>query len=448
MATVFKRTRRKPIPEGAVLKTHRKRRVAEWIDGRGKQRRAPLAEDGEAILQTAAHYTIEYSDENGDRHRVGTKISDKDGAKQYAAELERKARLRKVGVIDTRQENLASEGKRPLEEHLDAFEAKMRSAGRDEKHIESTTGYIRKIAAAAGIEAVGDITADAVHAFAAELSTRRSARTVGAYLTAIKSFTRWAMLSDKLPRDPLAGVKKPNPQADRQYERRMLLPDEWPWLRAAILAENVEREGMSAGERVLLYATAIQTGLRLGELRSLTRRRLFLDAERPFITCAARSTKNKRDCRQFVKAALAAELKRHIATKGQAVKVFGMPPDSKTVGRMLRGDLAVARERWLEEAKSDSEEGRKRQESDFLLPVNHEGEHLDFHALRHTCGAWLAMAGVHPNIIKQVMRHSTITLTLDTYGHLMPDDTAGAVDKLPDLVGLEEEDPESTEEPS
>ncbi len=442
MATVFKRTRRKPIPEGAVLKTYRKRQVAEWMDGRGKQRRAPLTEDGEAILQMASHYTIEYSDENGERLRVATKISDKDGAKQYATELERKARLRKVGVIDTRQENMASEGKRPLEEHLDAFEAKMRSAGRDEKHIESTTRYIQKIAEATGIEAVGDITADAVHTFAAELSTRRSARTVGAYLTAIKSFTRWAMLSDKLPRDPLAGVKKPNPQADRQYERRMLLPEEWPWLRSAILAENVEREGMSAGERVLLYATAIQTGLRLNELRSLTRRRLFFDGERPFITCAARSTKNKRDCRQFVKARLAAELRQHIKEKDPRGGILNVPPKERAA-EMLRGDLAAARERWLKKAEGDEKEYARRKESDFLLPVNHEGEHLDFHSLRHTCGGWLAMKGVHPNIIKQVMRHSTITLTLDTYGHLMPDDTAGAVDKLPDLVDPQAEDPET-----
>ena len=70
---------------------------------------------------------------------------------------------------------------------------------------------------------------------------------------------------------------------------------------------------------------------------------------------------------------------------------------------------------------------RKRAESDFLAVTNDEGEDLDFHALRHTTGAWLALQGVHPNIIKTVLRHSRITLTMDTYGHLLPDQHAEAV---------------------
>ena len=46
---------------------------------------------------------------------------------------------------------------------------------------------------------------------------------------------------------------------------------------------------------------------------------------------------------------------------------------------------------------------------------------------RHSCGSWLALQGVHPNIIKTVMRHGTITLTMDTYGHLLPDQHAEAI---------------------
>ncbi|MBI3862791.1 MAG: site-specific integrase, partial [Planctomycetia bacterium] len=37
--------------------------------------------------------------------------------------------------------------------------------------------------------------------------------------------------------------------------------------------------------------------------------------------------------------------------------------------------------------------------------------------MRHTCGAWLAMAGAHPKAVQAIMRHSTIVLTMDTYGH-------------------------------
>ena len=41
----------------------------------------------------------------------------------------------------------------------------------------------------------------------------------------------------------------------------------------------------------------------------------------------------------------------------------------------------------------------RREQSDFLADVNHEGERLDFHSLRHTCGAWLAMTGAHPKAV-------------------------------------------------
>ena len=44
---------------------------------------------------------------------------------------------------------------------------------------------------------------------------------------------------------------------------------------------------MNPSERLALYTTAIQTGLRSNELRSLTRGKLFLDDEKPFIICKA-----------------------------------------------------------------------------------------------------------------------------------------------------------------
>jgi len=68
---------------------------------------------------------------------------------------------------------------------------------------------------------------------------------------------------------------------------------------------------------------------------------------------------------------------------------------------------------------------------------NHAGEELDFHALRHTCGAWLAMAGVHPKVVRTVMRHSTITLTMDTYGQLFPGDESQAVARLPRMFDVD-----------
>ena len=66
--------------------------------------------------------------------------------------------------------------------------------------------------------------------------------------------------------------------------------------------------------------------------------------------------------------------------------------------------LPEARKQWLSEAKGDPQEYAQRQESDFLADTNHDGEVIDFHSLRHTCGAGLAMSGVHPKVVQTVIR--------------------------------------------
>jgi integrase len=98
----------------------------------------------------------------------------------------------------------------------------------------------------------------------------------------MKAFTRWLADHAKLAHDPLRSVKRPSVKTDRRLRRRMLLPAEWPYLRAAALASG-SRDGMSPLERVALYATAIQTGLRSNELRSLTKAYIYLAGKKPYV---------------------------------------------------------------------------------------------------------------------------------------------------------------------
>jgi len=53
---------------------------------------------------------------------------------------------------------------------------------------------------------------------------------------------------------------------------------------------------------------------------------------------------------------------------------------------LLRADLAAARRQWLKEVIHDTDQYARRQESDFLVDKNHEGERIDFHALRTPAG--------------------------------------------------------------
>ena len=58
---------------------------------------------------------------------------------------------------------------------------------------------------------------------------------------------------------------------------------------------------------------------------------------------------------------------------------------------------------------------------------------LRFHDLRHSYAAMLIAVGARPRAIMEAMGHSTVTVSLDRYGHLFPaiDTQLGAgVDKL------------------
>jgi integrase len=45
---------------------------------------------------------------------------------------------------------------------------------------------------------------------------------------------------------------------------------------------------------------------------------------------------------------------------------------------------------------------------------------IRFHDLRHTCATLLLMKGVHPKIVSEILGHSSIAITLDTYSHVIP----------------------------
>jgi integrase len=46
--------------------------------------------------------------------------------------------------------------------------------------------------------------------------------------------------------------------------------------------------------------------------------------------------------------------------------------------------------------------------------------HERFHDLRHTCATLLLTKGVHPKVVQELLGHSSISVTLDTYSHVLP----------------------------
>ncbi len=368
-------------------------------------------------------YRIDWFDHTGKRRTKSSGTTCKATATRIAAKLEAEAALKRERVIDPTLADLDTIALMPLKVHLDDYGSAMASKSK-QGHIDDTRIAIEKM----GFKTLREITADKVNSYASDLrKAGRSARTVASHLQSIKGFTRWAVTNGKLARDPLITVSKPSVEDDRRLVRRFLSHDEWKWL-DSITRQSGERGGMRGIERALLYATAIQTGLRSGEMRSLTRGKLNLTDATPFVIAKPGGTKNKKLARQYIQPELATELKQLVGKKLAGANVFAMPKEHD-VADMLRADIEAARAEWLS-TFSDPQERIERDASDFLRAIDSEGERLDFHSLRHTCASWLIRSGADVKTVQTIMRHSDIRLTVDRYGHLFPGSEAAAIARI------------------
>jgi integrase len=61
-------------------------------------------------------------------------------------------------------------------------------------------------------------------------------------------------------------------------------------------------------------------------------------------------------------------------------------------------------------------------------------ETLRLYDLRHTCATLLLAANENPKVVSERLGHSSITLTMDVYSHVLPDMQQGASDKLESLL--------------
>ena len=119
-----------------------------------------------------SNWWYSYVDHTGKTISRSSKTKDKATAERIANKAEGDAALRRDGVIDPIAEAMVKEGQRSMESHLADYEAKLRTAGRDDKHVGSTLQNIRSICGWAGFEILADVAADPVSKFAGSLRTK------------------------------------------------------------------------------------------------------------------------------------------------------------------------------------------------------------------------------------------------------------------------------------
>jgi integrase len=71
----------------------------------------------------------------------------------------------------------------------------------------------------------------------------------------------------------------------------------------------------------------------------------------------------------------------------------------------------------------------------FKPPLNSaELPRIRFHDLRHTCATILLMAGKHLKYVQELLGHASISITLDTYSHVIEGMGGGLADAMDDVL--------------
>ena len=165
---------------------------------------------------------------------------------------------------------------------------------------------------------------------------------------------------------------------------------------------------------------ALRTGMRLGELLALEWRDLDFDTRvihvrRARVAGRMTTTKNKTRRRVDMSLKLAEELRRlRTARKREALKAGS--PLAETVFLTAAGEPV------------DGDNFRRRVFQPLLVaakvPV------VRIHDLRHTFASLLIQNGESLAYVRDQLGHSSIQVTVDIYGHLVPGANRAAVDRL------------------
>jgi integrase len=207
--------------------------------------------------------------------------------------------------------------------------------------------------------------------------------------------------------DPTQGLERLNEDEDSRLERRALTDAEVEQLYATTYQTRRVFRRLAGPERAMLYLVALRTGLRRGELRSLTPGSFDFAAVVPSVTLRASISKRRRNDTLPLSPETARMLQQLMVGRSPTELIW---PGSwwRQAAKMLHKDLMEA----------------------GITAFDDDGRVVDFHALRTTFITSLARAGVPPAMAQRLARHSDINLTLGTYTKLQTQELADAVGRL------------------
>ena len=322
---------------------------------------------------------------------VPLRTPDKQIAEQRLHKIILEEQREREGLLAPRAERDAA--KRRFVDHVADFIQTRRSVGRDERYVKQLHEKLLRLGRECEWSTVRDVTARSFETWRARQS--RTPKTLNEYYASISGLMKW--LEPRLGVNPLRCVQKVESRGSQKRERRAFAMDE------------LQRLVAVSGPCGVVYLTAAFAGLRRGELLQLEWRDLHLDAERPFVNVRASISKNHKQ----------AMLPLHT----DLVKALGRMRTAKTLpmGVVFRG--LVPRMTAF----------RKDLDAAGIAYADAKGEYADFHSLRKTFGTMLTLAGVPQRVVMELMRHSDMRLTAETYTDAGMLPTDATVASLPSL---------------
>jgi integrase len=229
-----------------------------------------------------------------------------------------------------------------------------------------------------------------------------SSSTVTTALLPVRAIYRRAHSRDEVAVNPTAELEMPAVRGGRD---RIATPEECDKLLAAL---------PRAGDRAL-WATAMYAGLRRGELRGVGVEEIDLAEGVIHVRwgwdpkVGRIATKNRKPRKVPIPAALRDYLDEHLLGVGRSESLaFGTTATSPFSGTALTSRTRRAWGWRWKDRKWVPVESRE-----TLQPIT-------LHECRHTFASLMIAAGVNAKALSTYMGHSTISITLDRYGHLMP----------------------------
>jgi integrase len=209
-----------------------------------------------------------------------------------------------------------------------------------------------------------------------------------------------------IPRNAAASVKPPRPRSE---EMQPLSRDQVQTFLDTVRGDRLEA----------LYILAITAGLRQGELLALKWEDVDLEGANPTLE-VRRSLSETRGRRSFVTPKSGRG--RHLRLSRRAVSALRAHRRRQLEERVRKAGLWEYHGLVFPSEVGTPMSGRNLYRA-FKIRVKRASlpQTLRFHDLRHTCATLLLRQGVNPKFVQELLGHADISLTLNTYSHVLPD---------------------------